>query len=303
MAVAILAAALLVCAALIGFRFAAYTMSIPRQTLEQARAWQAEHYDISWYDGLRKADYTVAGDDGYAIHVQLLQNPAPTDRYIVISHGYTDNRYGSLKYARMYLDLGFNAIVYDLRGHGENEPTFCTYSARERRDLLALIRDTRERYGEIAQLGLHGESLGAATSVAVLEYRPEVDFVVADCGFSNIRDVLAGGVKSRHLPVLLVDVSSLCARLRYGYGYGDMRPIDSLAGNDVPILFMHGADDAFIPPEHSERMREATRGYSEVHLIANAGHAQSVLVNPVEYEARVRAFLERIGAESGAAAG
>ena len=131
----------------------------------------------------------------------------------------------------------------------------------------------------------------------------ELVLLAAGCPVRHRGDVLAGGVKSRHLPALLVDVSSLCAKLRYGYGYGDMRPIDSLADNDVPILFMHGADDAFIPPEHSERMREATRGYGEVHLIANAGHAQSVLVNPVEYEACVRAFLGRIGAESGADAG
>ncbi|MBQ9299463.1 MAG: alpha/beta hydrolase, partial [Clostridia bacterium] len=114
----------------LGFFLARFSMGIRRQTLEQARAWQAEHYDLSWYDGLKKTNYSVKSYDGYMLHVQYIQNPRPTDRYILISHGYTDNRIGSLKYTRMYLDLGFHVILYDLRGHGENAVTFCTYSIR-----------------------------------------------------------------------------------------------------------------------------------------------------------------------------
>lgn len=276
---------------LIGFYLAGYSMRIPSMTLEQARAWQEAHYDISWYDGHQKTDYTVSGDDGYVLHAQLIQNPIPTSRYIIISHGYTDNRFGTLKYSKLYLDLGFNVIIYDLRGHGENEPTFCTYSARERKDLRALIKDSRERYSAISLLGLHGESLGAATSVAVLQYKPVVDFVVADCGFSNIKEVLMG--KGR-LPGWLIDRVSFFAKLRYGYSYGEMRPVDCLSENQVPICFIHGAEDTFIPPKHSEEMKAATKGYSELHIIDGANHAQSVLVNPGEYKKIVELFIGRI---------
>ena len=292
--VLIVVAVLLLLTAAFGFWFASTSMGIRRQTLEQARAWQAAHYDISWYDALQKTDYVVAGEGGYALHVQLVKNRIPSTRYVLISHGYTDNRYGSLKYAKVYLDLGFNVILYDLRGHGENAATYCTYSARERLDLRALISDSRARYADMTLFGLHGESLGAATSVAVLEFRPRVDFVVADCGFSNIRDVLAAGAKRSHLPGWLIDISSLCAKVRYGFGYGDMRPIDSLKDNAIPILFIHGAADGFILPAHSQAMSAATRGYSEVHLIENAGHAESVLTDPKAYKRIVELFIARI---------
>lgn len=288
--IALLAAALLA----MGFWLASYSMGIQRQTLAQARAWQEAHYDLSWYDALDKQDYTVASYDGYVLHVQLLKNPSPSDRYVLISHGYTDNRFGAMKYARMYLDFGFNVIAYDLRGHGENAPTFCTYSARERRDLQALILDSRARYADMTLFGLHGESLGAATSVGVLEYAPPVDFVVADCGFSNIRDILASGAKAQHFPAFIVDVASLCAKLRFGYSYSDMRPIDSLAQNRIPILFIHGAADDFIAPAHSEAMCAATKGYSELHFIDNARHAESILVDPKGYADIVEAFLRQV---------
>ena len=275
----------------LGFFLAKIPMTGRRQTLEEARAWQEEHYDLSWYDPLEKTDYTVKSRDGYILHAQFLKNPGDTDRYILISHGYTDNRFGALKYAYMYLELGFNVIVYDLRGHGLNEPAICTYSIRESQDLLAMIQDSRERFRNMAILGIHGESLGAATSVAVLKEKPPVDFVVADCGFSDIVPVLKGAMKGMHLPGFLVYLVSVCARIRYGYSFREMRPIESLRENHIPILFIHGAEDSFILPEHSERMKAATKGYAELHLIPGAGHAMSILTDPKKYQAIVRKFL------------
>ena len=93
-----------------------------RQTYGEALAWQKEHYDTAFFDGLAKEDYTVVSEDGYVLHALFVKNPADTDRYVILTHGYTDNRYGTLKYMKIYLDLGFNCICYDLRGHGENAP-------------------------------------------------------------------------------------------------------------------------------------------------------------------------------------
>ncbi len=289
--IAIVLVLLIVLTALLGFGLARFSMTGKRQTLEEARAWQEAHYDLSWYDPLEKTDYTVPGDGGYTLHVQMLRNPKGSDRYILISHGYTDNRFGALKYARLYLDLGFHVIVYDLRGHGLNAPDVCTYSVRERKDLLCLILDSRQRYPGMTILGLHGESLGAATSLAVLEENPPVDFVVADCPFSDIVPVLKAGLKGMRLPAFLVNVASLCARLRYGYSFDQMRPVECLGDCAVPILFIHGAEDSFIPPEHSEKLQAAAKGYTELRLMSGAGHAMSVITDPDLYGRFVTDFL------------
>ena len=290
--IGIIIAVLVILLIALGFFLANFSMNgKKRQTLEEARIWQEKHYDISWYDPMEKTDYTVTSYDGYILHAQFLKNPGDTDRYILISHGYTDNRFGSLKYAFMYLEQGFNVILYDLRGHGLDEPTFCTYTVRERKDLLAMILDSRERYPNASLFGLHGESLGAATSIAVLEEKPPVDFVVSDCGFSNIVPVLKVGLKGMHLPDFLVDIASVCAKIRFGYSFSEMRPIESLKENTIPILFIHGAEDRLILPEHSERMKEATKGYAELHLIPGADHAMSILTDPESYRKYVADFL------------
>ena len=194
----------------------------------------------------------------------------------------------------MYLELGYNCIIYDLRGHGENDETFTTYGIREGEDIAQLVKDTRERYSSISQLGLHGESLGAASTVTSLKYKPKVDFAVADCGFSDIENVLKGGFKSAHLPSFLFELADLGGRVRYGFSLDKMRPIDSLDDNTVPILFIHGAEDSFITPKNSEDMQKRTKGISELHIIKGAAHAESILTSPEEYKGYVKAFLEKI---------
>ena len=285
---------LLIVTAVISWMLAGYSMGIRRQTLEEARQWQESRYDLSWYDALEKRDYTVSADDGYCLHVQHIVQPEPSGRFVIISHGYTDNRFGALKYAKTYLDMGFDVIVYDLRGHGLNEPTFCSYSIRESADLMSLIRDTKERWPDLKILGLHGESLGAASTVACLKYRPGVSFAVSDCAFSEIKNVMKVGIRGMHLPTFLVDTASLAAGLRYGYRYEQMRPIDSLAGDHTPILFLHGAEDHFIVPANSEAMRDAAKDHSELRLIPGAGHAESALKQPQMYREIVTDFVGRV---------
>ena len=75
---------------------ARYAMHVKRQSFEEALNWQKDHYDTSFYDALEKTDYKIISYDGYVLPVQLIKNPSPTDKYIIISHGHTDNHYGML---------------------------------------------------------------------------------------------------------------------------------------------------------------------------------------------------------------
>ena len=284
--------AVLVC--VVSLLLAHFVMNGKRPTLQEAWEWQSARYDTSFYEGLEKYDYLVSGYEGYQLHTELLKNPQPTDRYVILTHGNTDNHIGCLKYVPMYLDLGYNCIVYDMRGHGEDEPTHTTYGIIEGKDLVELVKDTRTRYPNISQLGLHGESLGGSTTIEALALRPEVDFAVSDCAFTDVRSVLRQKLKTMHLPEFLVDFANVGIRVLYGYSIDDMRPIDRLDGNTVPILFVQGDADNTVPPQSARELYDRAAGMRELHYVAGADHAESVLVAPEEYRATVSAFLERV---------
>ena len=95
--------------AMAAYYIAGFTMGIKGQTLEHARKWQEDHYSLDWYDSLGGqgliSDYLVESYDGYILHTEFLKNPEHTDKYMIITHGYTDNHIGSLKYSKMYLEL------------------------------------------------------------------------------------------------------------------------------------------------------------------------------------------------------
>ena len=273
---------------------ASYVVNGKRQTFEEALNWQSERYDTSFYDEAEKEDYTVQGDEGYLLHVQLLKAPEESSRYMIITHGFTDNRMGALKYARFYRELGFNCVIYDIRGHGENEKTFTTYGKKEGKDLALLIEDTRKRYTDLTALGLQGESLGAASTIMSLRYHPQVDFAVADCGFSDIENVLRNGIKNMKLPGFLADMQNLGLMMKYGCSFKDMRPIEALADSSVPVMFIHGEDDTLIDPKNSQDMFNAAKGCKEIHLIPGAEHALSAIVAPEQYLGYIRSFLEKV---------
>lgn len=268
-------------------------MNGKRPTLDEAWEWQSARYDTSFYKDLQKTDYIVDGDGGYKLHAHLVHNPKPTNRYVIFTHGNTDNHIGSLKYIPMYMDLGYNCIIYDMRGHGEDEPTFCTYGKVESKDLVELVKDTRKRYPDIAELGLHGESLGGSTTIEALAYKPEVDFAVSDCAFATVESAVKQKFKTMHLPEFLVPIVNVGVRVLYGYSIYDMRPIDALDGNTIPILFMHGDADNTVPPEDARELNDKAQGKHELHYIAGADHAESVIKAPEEYKAIVSAFLGR----------
>ena len=262
-------------------------------TLDKEISWEKEHGLWGNYDSYEKEEYTVKGYKDYELHVTLVKNPVETDKYVIISHGFKSNRYGAVKYVDTYMDLGFNCIIYDLRDHGENEKTALSLGQFESEDLEKLIEDSYSRYGNI-KLGLHGESMGAATSLMVLAKKPKVDFVVADCGFSNLYDLLHAAYDVAKVGTVLPSVN-LAMKLRYGYDMKKTSPKDALVGNEVPICFIHGEADTFILPENSQVNKAATAGYSELHLVPNAAHAQSrEVLGEAEYRGIIGDFLNNI---------
>ena len=82
---AIILAVLAVLAIAAGFFFASSSMSIRRQTLDEAKKWQEDHYDLSWYEPLEKTDYHVTSYDGFVLNAELIRNPATADKFI--EHG------------------------------------------------------------------------------------------------------------------------------------------------------------------------------------------------------------------------
>ncbi len=256
----------------------AHKLAMPRvYTLEQTKKYENDHGMRGDYNQLPHTNYTIKGQGGITLHCEYTEANHGSKKIVIITHGYTSNREGAVKYAVVYAKLGFNCLIYDCRGHGENERMACSVGYLEAQDLLNVIEDTYERYGEDIEIGLHGESMGAATSLIVLKYHPNVKFVVADCPFASLYDLMGGIYKKNNMRFMLNPVN-IMMKLMYGFTMKDSCPREALQGNQVPICLIHGTADSFIPSKNSDEIAEATSGYNEIHKVNGAEHALSRMV-------------------------
>ena len=240
-------------------------------------------------------EHTVTTYDGEKIWVGFVPGDPENSHYVILSHGYTSTRYGMYKYAVLWRNMGYNCVIYDNRGHGVNAPTAITFGVKESKDLMAVIEDTYECYGRDIHIGLHGESMGAGLQLMALKYHPKVDFIVNDCGYSEILPVLRWKLQGIfHLPPKMADFASPFAKFLYGYWFQEVRPIDMLKENEIPICFVHGLADTFTHCWHSEKMYEVNKGYKELHLFEGVDHAECVRDDTNRYFDMMKNFVEKV---------
>ena len=279
-----------------GFVVMARSVAKPHYfTIEEARKIEKNLGVYGDYDSYEKHDYTIQCRDGYVIHAEVVPSAGNTEKYVIISHGYGYNRMGSVKYVNMFRKLGYTCILYDNRSHGENKRTWITMGKNEHLDLCDIIRDTYSRFGKDIYLGLHGESMGSALSVMALAEHPDVKFLVSDCGYADLQRLFRVAVKKfYHLPSWTVSPSGAASRILYGFSYKEVMPYRALEGNSVPVLFIHGGADDFVPPENCRVMYDSDTGYKEMMIVKGADHAKSFQTDPAVYTDYVRNFLKRI---------
>lgn len=286
---------LLLFAQVLGISIAfAHTITKPKKpTMQESMAREKERGHWKDFDSYPKKEWNIKGYGDYLLHGELLLNPGK--KFVIITHGYTDSRYGALKYAHIYYKLGYQVYIYDIRYHGMNEGGHCSMGYYESKDILAIADAIWSTYGDDCTIGLHGESLGSASSILALGSQQKFAFLVSDCGFSDLRELMRYQANVRfHLPKFLAATSSFVNFLIHRYHFFKICPKKALVNNEVPVLFMHGKKDDFIPSTMCEDMFEMTKAEKKIVLFENADHAMSYMSAPEKYESCIHDFLYEI---------
>lgn len=248
-----------------------------------------------WFTGATRSEWQLTSEDGLklrGIYVPASQNKGKT---AIIAHGYMSNAEAMYQFAHMYHDLGYNVLVPDARGHGKSEGDYIGFGWPERRDYLKWIDKVLTENGDDEEITLYGISMGAATVMFTSgEKLPHnVVSIVEDCGYDSIENELIYQYKQLFdLPTFpLLPVTNLVTRLRAGFWFteGDVKA--QLAKNKLPMLFIHGSADTFVPFDMLDKVYEATNGPKEKWVVNGAEHAKSYSQDPAAYQGRVADFL------------
>jgi fermentation-respiration switch protein FrsA (DUF1100 family) len=250
------------------------------------RAQNYETLELKSFDGLRLKAYFLPAD-----------TPSPRG-VLIIFHGYRSTPLRDMGASvRYYHSLGFHVILPFQRACGDSEGTYMTFGARERRDVKSWADYAAERFGGGLPIVLAGISLGCASVLMSLglELPANVRGAVADCGYSSIYEELKSVLKSKfHLPPepLLGTVNIWC-RLLGGFDIHESPIPEIMRRNKIPVLFIHGEADDFVPTRFSRENFEACAAPKELFTVPGAQHALSYMVDTQGYHRALESFLDK----------
>lgn len=216
------------------------------------------------------------------------------DNIMILVHGHKSNSTGILKYAPPLLEAGYGLVVYDTRSFGESQGKVCTGGFKEKEDLLQLIQMVQNRYPE-ASIGLWGESMGGAAVLQCLEYAPPVDYAVAVCPYTELKQLFMHHLKKRHIKGFLLRCACFWAQIRFeklcGCRTDAISARKALENNRIPLLLIHGSDDSYVPTRMSIDLHKLYPKQSTLLLVEGGTHADSFIQNPESFWQGAMDFL------------
>lgn len=294
--------------AYICYRMAFY--SPPRVISEDYVIPEGEIYEpyrdtmVSWIKEVRqlpKEEVSVTSFDGLTLRGTFYEF-APGAPIELMFHGYRGNGERDLcGGVQRCFALGRSALIVDQRGSGRSEGSVISFGINERKDCLTWIGFMIDHFGKDVQIILTGISMGAATVLMAgsTALPSNVKWILADCGYTSPKEIIQKVIHEMGLPEKRAyPFVKLGARLFGHFDLEEASPIDAMKQCTVPVIFFHGACDAFVPCEMSRRNFDACGSKKKLVTVPKAGHGLCYLIDGEGYLQALRNFQSSIKLKS-----
>lgn len=238
----------------------------------------------------------VTTDDGIKLVGYFWANEKKTDKTAILIHGYNSN--GFIDFSAVgyeYLQHGYNILIVTNRASGLSGGKWIGFGVLESKDSLKWVDWVTERYPD-GDIVLEGDSLGAATCCMMSDkgLPANVKAIVSDCAFEQVKTQFINMFRSWHVPAHpLVETTEFWCKHIAGYDFTTYSPLKSVSDTTIPIIFVHGKADRYIPYVSCEHLYAACASDKDICLVDGAGHAASYARDPEKFNNAVFPFLEK----------
>lgn len=236
----------------------------------------------------------IVNDEG----LQLIGHYYPCDdakRLIIAFHGWRsswDRDFGLI--SDFWHKNGCSVLYVEQRGQNNSDGDYMGFGLTERYDCKAWVKWAICRAGNNIPIYLAGISMGATTVLMAsdLDLPENVHGIMADCGFTSPKAIwkhvannnlhMAYGVRSAF-------ADAICKR-KISMDSGNYSTVDALKNTTIPVLFVHGTDDHFVPVEMTYENYKACISPKRLLIVPGADHAMSYYEDKYNYERAVLDF-------------
>lgn len=280
-----------------------------RENIDSVALVLYERYpDIKpWVDSIKTnkhlKDTFVVMPSGERHHAFYMEAPEPSSNTAIVVHGYRDSAIKFFYLMRMYnRDLGFNILMPDLHAHGYSDGDMIQMGWKDADDVLHWAGIAEQKFrkeNKESLLIIHGVSMGAATTMNI-SGKPDlpsyIKGFIEDCGFTSVWDEFGGQLKEQFsLPAFpLMHISSAICGFRYGWNFKEASPLESVKRSSLPMLFIHGEKDDFVPTWMVYPLYEAKPEPKALWIAPGSDHAKSYQDHPKEYTEHIDNFINNL---------
>lgn len=250
---------------------------------------------IAWFKAQNLQRITIPASDGTPLVGLYLEHEKPLGTIILV-HGFRSNPYYDFSCAfKFYYEQGYSLLAVFQRAHGESGGNYITFGVKERYDCRDWASYIADRFGPKHDIFISGVSMGASTVMmsAGLKLPQSVRGLIADCGYTSPYEEFCEVLKRRRIPLHpFMEIAQLFARIFAGFDFKACSTLDAMRGTALPVLFVHGEADHFVPARFSSENHEVCSGEKELLLVPGAGHGCSYLVDKPRCQAALSAFFK-----------
>ena len=259
-----------------------YDKFIPvlKQATDFARNYDYKEYNIKSFDGKFNLN---------ARYYEKFPN-APIE---LMLHGYRGSGERDLCIGiERAFKVGRNAFIVDHRGAGRSDGNVISFGINEYKDSLKWLDFIINEFGKDVKIVITGISMGASTALmmAGTDLPKNVIGVLADCGFTSPKAIIKKVVTDMKLPAGIIYPFIRFAGILSGFDIEETSAIESVKKAKVPIIFIHGEDDDFVPASMSKDLFNACASSKKLLIVKGAGHGSSYMVDPKTYVDTVKSY-------------
>jgi len=221
------------------------------------------------------------------------EEPLPVVIYL---HGNSSSRLEAREMMQELVARRISLFCYDAAGCGLSDGEYISLGWHERDDLAAVIEYLRTN-SLCGALGLWGRSMGAVTALLHADRDHSIGAMCLDSPFASLRNLVSELAQSEHIavrvPSWLLNAALGLVRMRIralaDFDIEDLVPLEHVEECFVPALFIHGKEDIFIQPSHSEQIHNRYAGDKEMLQITgdhNTDRGRVVVARVVDFFCR-----------------
>lgn len=241
-----------------------------------------ETVEISAHDGIKLVGHWLPCEN--------------TKRILIAMHGWRSSWTQDFGLISNFLHKnGCSVLFAEQRGQHNSGGDHMGFGLMERYDCLDWIRWINNQGNKNLPIYLCGISMGASTVLMAggLPLAGNVHGIIADCGYTSPHAIWKHVVENRlhlHYDEFMSELADDICREKINIGAKDYSCADALAKCNVPVLFIHGTDDDFVPIEMTYENYKACVAPKRLLIIPGAGHGMSYALDKARYEHTLRHF-------------